>query len=307
MILEKSNPKVYVEFKSTTIRIPLFPTFHTNTMTSAYPNQPIAPATDKPYDYTNLEIINTSIEALSYAHHEFDVSRVALLILNYYFRMENGWAIVPDFRVPEGKRPDYLVEKFQHDPSKDPVQLFVPKIAIELKSASGKSLSKALALAALSMPRLVDDLQEEFSIFLIIMKGKSVAFFEYHNDRALLTEQGYQHYHRAIPFNHPDLARPGRPQYQTTHGYSQTGIRSRISVAWLFHWDSCQQMAKHGFQHHNPLKDVDVFQDVMPPDHQMDTGLPRSITLASMGSLKGAPLSNAKGDREGNGGLHVHE
>ena len=79
---------------------------------------------------TNLEIIKALIQPLSYAHHDFDVSRAALLILNYYFKMEDGWAIVPEFRVPEGKRPDFLVEKYGRDLSVEPQHQVQPKIGV---------------------------------------------------------------------------------------------------------------------------------------------------------------------------------
>ena len=41
---------------------------------------------------------------------------------------------------------------------------------------------------------LVDEVWEDFTLYIIVMKAKSIAFFEYHNDRTNLTEDSYQHH-----------------------------------------------------------------------------------------------------------------
>ncbi|KAL9006276.1 MAG: hypothetical protein Q9188_000967 [Gyalolechia gomerana] len=192
-------------------------------MTSSYRNQPIAPSTQKPWDYTDIPLIKKAIDQLNSEHKEYDVSRAALSIFTHYFPLGGNWAIVPEFRVEEGKRPDYLIEKFFPDPDDHdlPKNLFKPKIAVELKSESGESLMEALDQLTSSMPTLVDDMgnqdKSNFNIFLIIIKGKSLGFFEYHNDRSNLYEDGIQHHLGAIPFNLPQQTVPsGRPQYKGT-------------------------------------------------------------------------------------------
>lgn len=148
------------------------------------------------------------------AHHEFDVSRAVLLILGRLFPLEEEWSIVPEFLEPGGKRPDFVVEKFHHNDSLSPKQQFVPKIAVELKSGKGKSLTHALDQSTDSMVSLVDELGDVFNIFIIIVKGKTIGFFEYHNDRSNLYEGSIRHHKGAIPFNHPQQPCPaGRPTY----------------------------------------------------------------------------------------------
>ena len=187
-------------------------------MTSAYTNQPIAPKTSKPQDYTDYPIIQKSIEILDSTHHEFDVSRVALLIFGHYFPSGEGWAVVPEFREEGGKRPDYIIEKFRPNAKLMPKQQFVPHIAVELKSGKGKTLVQALNQSVESMIYLVGDLGEDFTIFILIARGKTLGFFEYHNDRSNLYEDSVRHHRGAIPFNHPQqLCPPGRPTYTGTN------------------------------------------------------------------------------------------
>ena len=187
-------------------------------MTSAYTNQPIAPKTSKPQDYTDNPIIQKSIDILDSTHHEFDVSRVVLLIFGHYFPSGEDWAVVPEFREEGGKRPDYIIEKFHPDESRMPKQQFVPHIAVELKSGKGKTLEQALNQSVDSMVYLVDNLGDEFSIFIIIARGKTIGFFEYHNDRSILYEESFRHHRGAIPFNYPQQScPPGRPIYTGTN------------------------------------------------------------------------------------------
>ena len=187
-------------------------------MTSAYTNQRVAPKTSKPQDYTDNPIIQKSIDILDSIHHEFDVSRVALLIFGHYFPFGKDWAIVPEFREEGGKRPDYIIEKFCPTANLMPKQQFVPHIAVELKSGKGKTLEQALNQSVGSMAYLVDDIGTDFSIFIIIARGKTIGFFEYHNDRSNLYEESVRHHKGAIPFNHPQqLCPPGRPTYTGTN------------------------------------------------------------------------------------------
>ena len=189
------------------------------TMTSSYPNQPIAPNTSKPTDYTAVPAVQKSIARLDSSHHEYDVGRAVFSMLQCYFPVQEDWTIVPEFLEPGGKRPDLVIEKFLDDPSLPIQGQFVPKIAVELKSASGKTLIQALAQVAKSVVELAgDEVQNPyFAMFIIVVKGRLIGFFEYHNDRSHLAEEGFLHYRGAVPFNRPQQNFPtGRPTYRGT-------------------------------------------------------------------------------------------
>lgn len=68
------------------------------------------------------------------------------------------------------------------------------------------------------MPQLVDNLQGDLAMFLIIIKGHYIGFYEYHNYRGVLGEDGVESYMGAIPFNRaPDHSKdnkPVRPYYK---------------------------------------------------------------------------------------------
>ena len=134
---------------------------------------------------------------------EFDVGRVLLSILISYFPMEDNWVIVPEVQVPEKKRPDFCIEKFSG-------REFLPKIFVEIKSAKGKNFVAALEQLTSSLSQTIGEIEQDFSCFLILAKGRRICFFEYHNDRSNLTEDGYLHYHGAVPFNHPLTIPEGR-------------------------------------------------------------------------------------------------
>lgn len=92
---------------------------------------------------------------------------------------------------------------------------FFPHIFVELKSAKGDYLAKAVDQATSSMLETVDNLGSGFSMYLVIVKGNNIAFFEYHNDRSNLFEDGVQNTKGAISFNHVKPLTPdGRPFYK---------------------------------------------------------------------------------------------
>jgi hypothetical protein len=181
----------------------------------------LLPASEKPPTYKDIPIIRDALNALEYHHHEADVERAISLIFGHIFPQTEGWSNVPQYLVPERKRPDRLIEKYKETEGfEGSKENFHPHIFVELKSAKGDSLKKALEQATSSMVQTVDELGESFSIFLIITKGKYIAFFEYHNDRSNLDEDDVPNHKGAIPFNHvnskhlepQDLSR--RPKYK---------------------------------------------------------------------------------------------
>lgn len=72
----------------------------------------------------------------------------------------------------------------------------------ELKSGHGSNLEEALQQARSSMVILGDGLKDtDISIFLVVVKGKFIGFFEYHNYRNVLYEDDISNMLGAVPFN----------------------------------------------------------------------------------------------------------
>jgi hypothetical protein len=96
-----------------------------------------------------------------------------------------------------------VVEKYQETPgSVGSKKNFYPHIFVELKSGKGDSLEKAVDLSTSSMGETVNNSADNFAIYMMIVKGKYVAFFQYHNDRTNLYEDGVPNTKGAISFNH---------------------------------------------------------------------------------------------------------
>lgn len=184
-------------------------------MASSHSNVAIASDIFRKPTYRDVPLVESAITILDGNHHEADVERAIFSILQIYFPVTEGWSLVPEFSVPELKRPDVLVEKYSGpDPSKRPLDLFTSKIFLELKSGTGDSFEKALNQVTSSLVTLTDR-KEQTSIFVIVMKGKKIGFFEYHNDRSNLSEEGIPQYLGLVPFNLPNSV-AGRPKYAGT-------------------------------------------------------------------------------------------
>jgi hypothetical protein len=163
------------------------------------------------------------------------------------------------YLVPELKRPDRVIEKYEEDPGvPGSKENFSSRIFVELKSAKGESLVKAVEQATSSMEETVDNAGGDFSTYMVIVKGKYIAFFEYHNDRSLLYEDGVLNIHGAIPFNlakHYALNSQeviGRPSYKGSgrlkmgfaegeRNLSHEGIylpldTEDVTVQWILNW-----------------------------------------------------------------------
>ena len=142
--------------------------------------------------------------------YEYDVGRAMLPILLSYFSIAQNFAIIPEFLVPEGSKPDFCIEKFNPD-----TQEFTPKIFVELKRRTGDSIKTACNQITDSLPQTIESKGMQHDCYIIVVKGKKIAFFEYHNDRSNLDEDGHIHYRGLIPFNHPQTSFVilGRPSY----------------------------------------------------------------------------------------------
>jgi hypothetical protein len=190
-------------------------------------SKPVAP---EEQTYMHTPIIQQAVSKMQEEPEkkEYEVGRVILTILRKYFTLEDNWAITPEFRVPEKKRPDFCLEKFTPD---EDIK-FRPKIFVEIKSVIGDKIQKATDQVTEALPVTLDELGGEFDCFLIVVRGAKLAFYEYHNDRNNLTEDGIKHYHGAIPFNHPQV-KPlpaGRPSY-SGHGDFQYRDEYKDDVA----------------------------------------------------------------------------
>jgi len=138
---------------------------------------------------------------------EFDVGRLVSNLLRLYFTLEKGWSIVPEFQVPEGKKPDFVLEKLSNGK-------LVPKIFVEVKRMGGESTHVATEQVTKTPAMTVDN--SNLTAYAIVVTGRTIDFYEYHNYRDMLPDNIPQH-SGAIPFNSP-IFKDNRPKYP---GYLQ--------------------------------------------------------------------------------------
>lgn len=261
--LHKLSSQHFSKPSFTSYKATIPPTHPPTTMSTPSDMRELLAKTIKPQTYLDISYIKASLEILDMVHKESDVERFTGYLLNRYYPDEEHWSKVPQFLVPEIRRPDRVVEKYMEDSG-----TFVPKIYVELKSQKGDSLEKALKQSTSSLPQLVDNVEEDFAMFLIILKGHYIAFFEYHNDRSNLVEDGVPSYSGAVPFNHaPGYCRvniPQRPRYRGVSyldlGFDEGDANVRMEGIFLdlLREDVTVQRVLNWMKDHRPL-------DVAPP------------------------------------------
>ena len=151
-------------------------------------------------DYTDIPSFEFALGLLNSPRPEFFVARVMMVIFGYYFpaRLEN-WCIVPEVRVVGGI-PDLVVEKFVFDDDLDVHEMFEPRLAVELKSQIDKSTTNAFNQSIDAMKSLLK-LRDQDSIFIVIMKGREVDFFEYYSQKPKPFANNDRHHREVISFN----------------------------------------------------------------------------------------------------------
>lgn len=141
------------------------------------PLRNMKPADQKPQTYMDFPNIRDAISILDTSHHEADVERATSLIFGHIFPQTEGWSNVPQYLVPELKRPDRLIERYTEPTASIGSKAnFSPHIFIELKSAKGDYLEDALYQSTSSLVESVDKLGGSFATFLVVIKAKYCLF-----------------------------------------------------------------------------------------------------------------------------------
>ena len=124
----------------------------------------------------------------AYTHYEHHVGSFASTIIKHVFS-ENCWIITPEKRDNDsGKKPDFTIQRVEGNDL-----LF--HCYYEVKKAGGARLEEAMEQTVESIVETMDRQGQigSFDTFVIVQRGLDIAFFEYHNDRNNLDEEGIQH------------------------------------------------------------------------------------------------------------------
>lgn len=161
--------------------------------------------------YNRLAIQLAIQIAISYQQGatEDNVSRYFAAILAHYFPLAQDWLVTPDLRTPTKKKPDLTVERMENN-------TIQPRIYVELKSmsftGSFNTVIEQLRDATLGC---FDGVRN--AGFLIVVKGREIAFLECHRYLDPGSPGRPTRCPPIIPFNRlfPDIpTEAGRPSYQ---------------------------------------------------------------------------------------------
>ena len=128
-------------------------------------------------------------------NYEHLASTLVCSLLQHYYPLNEGWIITPEPRQEHGKKPDYVVEKIQNG-------ILTPHIFIEVKKVKGHLFENAIQQIADAV-NLYADTNDNYSTFIIVVRGLDMIFLEYYNYRSVLTEDNIVHYFGTIPLTQP--------------------------------------------------------------------------------------------------------
>ena len=120
--------------------------------------------------------------------YEHQVGSFASTVIKHVFS-DQHWIITPEKRDKDsGKKPDFTIQRLEGD------NLFF-HCYYEVKKTGGKRLEEAMEQTVESIVQTIDTQGSlgSFETFVIVQRGLDIAFFEYHNDRDNLDEDGIPH------------------------------------------------------------------------------------------------------------------
>lgn len=150
------------------------------------------PTTLMNMSYLNVKSIELALVRVNNESPEHRTSTVTNGLLNYYFARDK-FAITPEQKQGSNRRPDLSLERVENNS-------LVYHAGIELKSHKGDSFSKAANQLQEAITETIDS-TNKYTVYAIIVKGKSIGFFVYYSYASLLDENGITNYEGFMPIN----------------------------------------------------------------------------------------------------------
>lgn len=130
-------------------------------------------------------------KSISSEHH---VGSFAFTMVKLVFN-DSRWVVTPEMFDPSsGKKPDMIVK----DAVGDTLEIHM---AYELKKKGGARMEEAVNQTIDALVETIDyqgQKNDIFDIFIVIQRGLDRVFFEYHNDKTNLDEQGIPNFRGCI-------------------------------------------------------------------------------------------------------------
>ena len=117
--------------------------------------------------------------------YEDHVSRAITTITSMYFSPFNGFTITPEQKQSNRKKPDISVEQLIDNE-------LCSHMFVEMKKRGGQSIEHAMKQLEEAIQTTLDEQQQDFCCFAIVVRGTRIGFFEFHGYFELLHEQGIE-------------------------------------------------------------------------------------------------------------------
>lgn len=106
---------------------------------------------------------------------------------------DDEWIITPEMVDRHtSKKPDLVVEQVLHTSSVPSARYH---LMMELKSSKGDRFEVGLNQVS---SHIAETVENQVDLFIIIQRGTKIGFFEYHNDRTNIDEEGIPHFRGCI-------------------------------------------------------------------------------------------------------------
>ena len=131
-------------------------------------------------------------------HYEHQVGTWACTMLAKHFG-PHAYLITPEMFIHgTNKKPDFIIEKYceqERDKSKF-------NVGYELKKQGGEVFDKAVSQVSNAISQLHDIQYGSIEMFVIVQRGRQIAFFDYFSYHSLLEEEGINHFKGCVPLTY---------------------------------------------------------------------------------------------------------
>ena len=144
--------------------------------------------------YISIKTVEMALHRIAGSRQEHTTGTAASGLLQHYFPLNKYITTPEQIKYFSNRKPDFSVERLKNN------TYFTPHLFVEIKSLINSNFNEILDQLYDTILHTVD--HNDFSVFIIAMKGTKIAFFEFHSFVSLLDEHGIENYMGFMPLNY---------------------------------------------------------------------------------------------------------